>query len=50
MKAVAVPALARRLSLKPELWVQRVGPEDVVREQLETVPTPPAEDVHPSPQ
>jgi MoxR-like ATPase len=46
VKAVAVPALAHRLLLKPELWVQRVRPEDVVREQLETVPTPPAEDVH----
>jgi MoxR-like ATPase len=45
VKAVAVPALAHRLSLRPELWVQRVRPEDVVREQLETVPTPPAEDV-----
>jgi MoxR-like ATPase len=48
VKAVAVPALAHRLSLKPELWVQRVRPEDVVREQLEAVPTPPAEDVRPS--
>ncbi len=46
VKSVAVPALAHRLALKPELWVQRVRPEDVVREQLETVPTPPAEDVH----
>jgi MoxR-like ATPase len=46
VKAVAVPALAHRLSLKPELWVQRVRPEDVVGEQLESVPTPPAEDVH----
>jgi MoxR-like ATPase len=45
VKSVAVPALAHRLSLKPELWVQRVRGEDVVREQLETVPTPPAEDV-----
>ena len=45
VKAVAVPALGHRLSLKPELWVQRVRGEDVVREQLETVPTPPAEDV-----
>jgi MoxR-like ATPase len=45
VKAVAVPALAHRLSLKPELWVQRVRPEDVVKEQLESVPTPPAEDV-----
>ena len=44
VKAVAVHALAHRLSLKPELWVQRVRAEDVVRERLETVPTPPAEE------
>jgi MoxR-like ATPase len=43
VKAVAVHALAHRLSLKPELWVQRVSAEDVVRERLETVPTPPAD-------
>ena len=45
VKAVAVPALSHRLMLKPELWVQRVRPEDVVREVLETVPTPTAEDL-----
>jgi MoxR-like ATPase len=45
VKAVAVPALAHRLMLRPELWVQRVQPEDVVREALATVPTPTAEDV-----
>jgi MoxR-like ATPase len=45
VKAVAVPALAHRLTLRPELWVQRVRAEDVVREALETVPTPAAEDV-----
>jgi MoxR-like ATPase len=45
VKAVAVPALAHRLTLRPELWVQRVSPEDVVRERLETVPTPIAEDL-----
>jgi MoxR-like ATPase len=44
VKAVAVPALAHRLTLRPELWVQRVRGEDVVQEALETVPTPPAED------
>jgi MoxR-like ATPase len=43
VKAIAVPALAHRLTLRPELWVQRVRPEDVVRDRLETVPTPPAE-------
>ena len=45
VKVVAVPALAHRLMLKPELWVQRMSAEDVVREVLDTVPTPPAEDV-----
>jgi MoxR-like ATPase len=43
VKAVAVPALAHRLTLRPELWVQRVSGEDLVREALESVPTPPAE-------
>jgi MoxR-like ATPase len=49
VKSVAVPALAHRLVLKPELWVQRVSPEDVVAELLDTVPTPPAEDIVPQP-
>jgi MoxR-like ATPase len=45
VKAVAVAALAHRLTLRPELWVQRVSAEDVVRERLDTVPTPAAEDL-----
>jgi MoxR-like ATPase len=45
VKAVAVPALAHRLTLRPELWVQRVSADDVVRERLDTVPTPAAEDL-----
>jgi MoxR-like ATPase len=45
VKAIAVAALAHRLVLRPELWVQQVSAEDVVREILETVPTPKAEDV-----
>jgi MoxR-like ATPase len=45
VKSVAVPALAHRLTLRPELWVQRVSAEDVVRERLDTVPTPTAEDL-----
>jgi MoxR-like ATPase len=45
VKAIAVPALAHRLTLRPELWVQRVSAEDVVRERLDTVPTPAAEDL-----
>ena len=44
VKRVAIPALAHRLTLRPELWVQRIRGEDVVAEVLETVPTPPAED------
>ena len=49
VKAVAVPALAHRLLLRPELWVQRVSAEDVIRDALETVPTPPAEDLASAP-
>jgi MoxR-like ATPase len=48
VKAVAVPALAHRLTLRPELWVQRIRGEDIVRESLDAVPTPPAEDVRPA--
>jgi MoxR-like ATPase len=44
VKAVAVPALAHRLSLRPELWVERRRSDDVVRELLDRVPTPPVED------
>jgi MoxR-like ATPase len=44
VKAVAIPALAHRLTLRPELWVQRVRAEDVVRECLDTVPAPAPED------
>jgi MoxR-like ATPase len=44
VKAVAVPALAHRLMLRPELWVQRLSGDDVVRTVLESVPTPRAED------
>ena len=43
VKAVAVPALAHRLSLRPELWVQRLRPEDLVLDLLGRVPTPKAE-------
>jgi MoxR-like ATPase len=44
VKAIAVPALAHRLTLRPELWVQRVRPEDIVRVCLDEVPTPPTEE------
>jgi MoxR-like ATPase len=45
VKSIAVPALAHRLTLRPELWVQRVSAEDIVRERLQAVPTPTAEDL-----
>ena len=45
VKAVAVPALAHRLTLRPELWVQRLQADDVVRELLDRVPTPVVEPV-----
>ena len=44
VKAVAVSGLGHRLMLKPELWVQRISGDDVVRETLEQVPTPSAEE------
>ena len=44
VKSVAVPALAHRLMLRPELWVQRIRPDDDVRRVLERVPTPATED------
>ncbi len=45
VKAVAVPALAHRLALRPELWVQRLRSDDIVRELLDQVPTPAVEPV-----
>ena len=49
VKAVAVPALEHRLSLKPELWVQQVKTATVVEEVLATVPAPAAREVAPEP-
>jgi MoxR-like ATPase len=40
IKAVAVPALAHRLVLRPEMWVRRVTGEDVATEVLAQVPVP----------
>jgi MoxR-like ATPase len=47
VKAVAVPALAHRLTLAPELWLQQLRGDDVVAECLDQVPTPAAEDLAP---
>ena len=42
MATDALPALAHRIMLRPELWIQRVDPEDVVRDCLDGCPVPPA--------
>jgi len=49
VKAAAVPALAHRLVLRPELWVQRIRAEAVIDECLASVPAPSAEDSAPVP-
>jgi MoxR-like ATPase len=41
VKLVAVPALAHRITLRPELWIQRVQTDDVVRDCLDRCPAPP---------
>jgi MoxR-like ATPase len=40
IKSVAVPALAHRITLHPELWVRKVSSDEVVARLLGTVPTP----------
>jgi MoxR-like ATPase len=40
VKALAPVALGHRLSLRPELWVQRIRGDDIVSECLAQVPTP----------
>jgi MoxR-like ATPase len=41
VKLVAVPALAHRITLRPELWIQRVEAADIVRDCLDRCPVPP---------
>ena len=43
VKAMAVPALAHRLVLRPELWVSRTTPAQVVETVLRQVPAPAGE-------
>ncbi|HET6367770.1 MAG TPA: MoxR family ATPase [Pseudomonadales bacterium] len=40
VKVMAVPALAHRLVLRPELWVSRITPTQVVESLLHQVPAP----------
>ena len=43
VKAVAVAALAHRITLKPEVWMRDVSSTDIVRSVLAHVPTPRAD-------
>ena len=40
VKAVAVPALAHRITLRPEMWLRRIDPSFVVAEVLAATPAP----------
>jgi len=40
VKAVAVPALAHRLTLRPEMWLRRVEPSTVVADVVARTPVP----------
>ncbi len=40
VKSIAIPALCHRITLRPELWVQRVRAEDIITECLERVAVP----------
>ncbi|GAA0533478.1 MoxR family ATPase [Paractinoplanes ferrugineus] len=40
VKDVAIPALAHRITLRPEMWLRRVDPAFVVQEVLTNVPAP----------
>src|SRR5262245_9080776 len=40
VKGVAVPALAHRITLRPEMWLRRVDPGTIVREALTATPAP----------
>jgi len=48
IKNVAVPALAHRITLRPELWVRQVRTDDVVASLLASVPTPRTDPTAPS--
>jgi MoxR-like ATPase len=47
VKRVAAPALAHRLTVSPELWVQRVDPEEIVESVVASVPAPVADEQAP---
>jgi MoxR-like ATPase len=40
VKALAIPAVAHRISLRPEMWVRRIHGDDVIEELLRLLPVP----------
>jgi MoxR-like ATPase len=47
VKQIAVPALAHRLTLSPELWVERTDPAEIVASIVSSVPAPVADEIEP---
>ena len=45
VKRLAIPALSHRIVIRPELWLNNVAPESIVRAVLDQVPVPDAEQV-----
>ncbi|MFV0494618.1 AAA family ATPase [Mycobacterium sp.] len=43
IKALAIPAVAHRITLRPEMWVRKVSGADIVAELLRRLPAPRAE-------
>ncbi|MGD9884707.1 MAG: AAA family ATPase [Reyranella sp.] len=43
VKAMAVPVLAHRIVLRPELWVARLSPVEIVADVMKRVPSPKVE-------
>jgi MoxR-like ATPase len=43
IKRFAIPALAHRLILRPELWSKRISPQDIVARILDQTPVPKAD-------
>ncbi|ONM47641.1 AAA family ATPase [Nocardia donostiensis] len=40
VKALAIPAMSHRITLRPEMWVRRIRGEDVIAELLRRLPVP----------
>ncbi|WP_232548636.1 AAA family ATPase [Propioniciclava soli] len=48
VKALARPALVHRIVVKPELWLEDVGPATIVDQVVAQVPVPDADDLEPA--